>query len=295
MSEVLNKLKLLKQFKQFQREWTKKSPKQKWQVVFNFGAKSFELCGVRVYTDMKVHWYSYLLVLAALIYVIMVSYTIWFFFKQGEYFKGLECTYTVGIVTSVCISYFFDTDSCQITSEMIFQMITIYFKSIGSKRFAMNNLVNFGRKCLFCDDIRTPEYYTMCEGMVDDLVQKESILVFNVVFAHALLGIIPFYLIILKNIRVTVMGLEMPFFDAGSDIGYAVNLFVQSTFGLISIVTLIAVGTPFVFAYTNAKMVPEIIRLDLKDLQKEFRLNGMSLKAKVKLRNALMKVQDFNG
>lgn len=174
-------------------------------------------------------------------------------------------------------------------------MITIYFKSIGLKRFAMNNLLNFGRKCLFCDEFRSPEYYTMCERMVRDLVQKESILVFNIVSSHALLGIIPFYLIIFKNIRVTVMGLEMPFFEPGSDIGYAVNLFVQSTFGLISIVALISVGTPFVFAYINVKMVPEVVHLDLEDLQKEYRLNGMSLNAKVKLRNVLMKVQDFNG
>lgn len=106
MSDVFNKLKLVTQFKRFRKEWTEKSPKQKLQVVFNFGAKMFELCGVRVYTDMKVHWYSYLGALASVIYVILVSYTIWFFFKQGEYFKGLECTYTVGIVASVCIPYF---------------------------------------------------------------------------------------------------------------------------------------------------------------------------------------------
>lgn len=103
MLDVLKQLKLVKQFRKFQYEWNLRSPKQKWQVVFNFGAKISEILGIRVYTDAKNDWYSYFGSVMAIAYAILVSYTIWFHSTRGDFLKGIECTYTAGIVTTVCI------------------------------------------------------------------------------------------------------------------------------------------------------------------------------------------------
>lgn len=102
MLDVIEQLKLIRKLKQFQGEWYLKTPKQKWQVVHKFGAKVSELIGVRAYTDMKIGWYSYVAAVMIFVYVILVSYTMCVYFKQGDFLKGIECTYTVGIVSAVC-------------------------------------------------------------------------------------------------------------------------------------------------------------------------------------------------
>lgn len=219
------------------------TPKQKWLTVFNFGAKMFEVLDIRVYTDMKNGWLSYSGAALSFLYVALVSYTMWFYYEEGDFLKGMECTYTAGIVITVRILFNEFRQTFIIIFlplETIFQIITLYWTVIGPKRFNMNSALNFGGKYIYRDDKRPSKYNTVCQKMVDQLVLTVSILAFMNIFSHALLGILPFYLIIFKGVRVTVMGLELPFLEPGSDIGFAVNLLVQSVLGIVSIVALIA-------------------------------------------------------
>lgn len=101
MIDVMKQLSLIREFRRFQVEWLIKTPKQKWQVVFNFGASVSKLLGVRSLTDMKNDMFSYIMAVLICIYASLVSYTMWYNFKQGEFLKGIECTYTAGIVTVV--------------------------------------------------------------------------------------------------------------------------------------------------------------------------------------------------
>lgn len=78
-----------------------KTPKQKWQTVHSVGTKLCETIGIKVFTDMKNDWYSYCGATIALAYMSLIFYTIWFYFTQGRFLRGTECTYTAGIVTLV--------------------------------------------------------------------------------------------------------------------------------------------------------------------------------------------------
>lgn len=102
MLDAIKPSSLARKLKQFQIEWIKKTPKQKWQVVFGFGAKVTMTFGVRAFTDMKIDLFSYFVGAVISTYGVLVSYTMCYFFGQGEFMKGIECTYTAGIVTVVC-------------------------------------------------------------------------------------------------------------------------------------------------------------------------------------------------
>lgn len=95
-----------KQFDKLKAFWDAKTPKQKWQTIMNVPTKMLELIGVRLLSDMKVYWYSYLGGSLAVLYVSLVSYTLLNHFFKGEYLEGLECTYTAGTVSLVSLKCF---------------------------------------------------------------------------------------------------------------------------------------------------------------------------------------------
>lgn len=95
---------LLKQLKLKQEAWYKKTPKQKWQTVYNGVDNLYRLIGVRFFSDMKNYWYSYTSVLLMMIYVLLMIYTYHFYSKRGNYIKGLECTCGASVVTIVSLT-----------------------------------------------------------------------------------------------------------------------------------------------------------------------------------------------
>lgn len=95
---MFKRLEVLKNFKE---EWRMKTPKQKWQFVYNLAAKSGELIGIRVYTDLKVNWFSYFGLLLGVIHIPAVTYTLWISHQKGELLKGMQCLCTLGIMISV--------------------------------------------------------------------------------------------------------------------------------------------------------------------------------------------------
>lgn len=82
-------------------DWRMKTPKQKWLLVYNVGAKMSDLIGVTVYGDMKNYWYSYVPGIMGIIYFLTVFYTSWIYYVKGEIFKGMQPTCYFGIVISV--------------------------------------------------------------------------------------------------------------------------------------------------------------------------------------------------
>lgn len=98
---VTHSLNWLKNLKNCMENFHQKTPKKKWEIILNVGSKMFSLFGIRVFTDMKNKWYSYIGVLMIFDYIFLISYTLWYNFKKSEYLKGFECTYTAGTVVLV--------------------------------------------------------------------------------------------------------------------------------------------------------------------------------------------------
>lgn len=183
----------------------------------------------------------------------------------------------------------------QIYLVIILQVFTVYWKTIGPNRFKLNNVLNFGGRYIYTDDMQPSKYKTLCDKMVEQLLQSTFTIAAMIIIPHLLVGLVPFYLATFQNIRVSVMGIELPFFEPSSGIGYNENLSVQSAFGIVSIGVLLAIGIMVTLMFNNVIAIPELIHLELNNLENELNLNGMTLNAIIRLRNVLMKVQNFNG
>lgn len=82
-------------------EWRNKTPKEKWQAVYNCGGLLSESIGVTVYTTMDNYWFSYFSEVVSAIYFLTSIYTIWYYYEKQEYLRGLQGTCAIGIVVAV--------------------------------------------------------------------------------------------------------------------------------------------------------------------------------------------------
>lgn len=177
---------------------------------------------------------------------------------------------------------------------MIFQSYTIYFKAIGKDCFKVNNVVNFGGKYIYKDDKKTSKYNTLCEKMVGALIKNVFATLTAITISYCTFGASPLYVIIFEGAHVTFLSTELPFVDINTNIGYAINMIEQFilTFGAVVSNTTIEIGACLVNNTVTA--VPELFHFESDELETELRSNGMSLNAKLRVRNMLVLIQDFN-
>lgn len=94
-------------YKDFKEKWHNKTPKEKWQSVYNFSKMTCEIIGIRVLSDIKNYWYTISCGLDGILYFVLVTYTVQYYFRRGEYIRSMECTCLIGIVVlvSFCINF----------------------------------------------------------------------------------------------------------------------------------------------------------------------------------------------
>lgn len=283
----------------FKGEWRKKTPKQKWLFIYNIAAKSSEAIGIRVYTDLKITWFSYFGAAMGLVHFPCVFHTLWISYKKGELLKGMQCTCTCAIMisvryNSVTLQNRFEKFLKNILRIFILQTLTVYVEVIGRNRFKVNNVINFGGNYIYKDDKEPTKYNALCERMIKALIRSVVITMAAIAVSYSTFGASSLYFIIFEGARVTFLGTELPFFDINSDFGYMMNMFEQSvlTFGAIMSNTTIEIGA----CITNnaVEAVPEIIHLESEELTDDLMSNGMTSSATLRVRNMLVIVQDFN-
>lgn len=81
---------LLKNFQTNRAKWQRKTPKEKFDDLYRLGDKMCRLVGIRIFSDMKVYWYTASDGIMYAIYFLLVIYTIDYYTKRGEFLRGLE-------------------------------------------------------------------------------------------------------------------------------------------------------------------------------------------------------------
>lgn len=92
---------MLEKLKKLPEEWRKRTPKQKWQIIYRIGETLSELLGIKTYGDMQNYWFTYFGLYGAVVYLLTVLYTIWLYSERGEFVNGLKCTCSCGVAISV--------------------------------------------------------------------------------------------------------------------------------------------------------------------------------------------------
>lgn len=158
----------------------------------------------------------------------------------------------------------------------------------------MNNIISFGGKYFFKDAKQTLTYRLLCEKMISKLTQNIVIVLCVLLISYGLMGIVTLYMIVIKRQRITFVGTEIPFTNIRSDIGFVINLIEQLFLALISIIFYMSVEIGSCLVQNVFEMFPEIIRLDIQNLNEDLERNGMDLHAKSRLIDIFMKIQDCN-
>lgn len=99
---MLGSINPLNTFRRVQKHWRKKTPKERWILIYNFGGKMTEtLVGVRIFSDMRVYWFSYSAGTLMMIHFASMINTLWVAHKRNDILSGLQCTGTLGMCISV--------------------------------------------------------------------------------------------------------------------------------------------------------------------------------------------------
>lgn len=102
---MLESFNLLRTFREVEERWQMKTAKERWISIYNFGGKMTEtLVGVRIFSDMKVYWFSYSGGTLMMIHFASMFNTLWVSHKRNDLLTGLQCTGTLGMCISVSVS-----------------------------------------------------------------------------------------------------------------------------------------------------------------------------------------------
>lgn len=87
--------------REIRENYNRKTPKGKWQFIFDVANSLATKTGVRVFNDLKVKWFSLICGICGFDYLISSLYTIFYYFKKNEFFIGLESTCVSSVSTCV--------------------------------------------------------------------------------------------------------------------------------------------------------------------------------------------------
>lgn len=181
------------------------------------------------------------------------------------------------------------------TFESNFQILALYVKLIGPGRFMVNNVLNFGGRYVYVDDERPPDYNKLCDKLVGKLLKDIVTVVVLIVISYCVMGIWPLYCIYFKHQHVTILNTELPFMDFNSSAGYAVNLFMQLFISTVSFFSNVCIEFGACLTYNVVDAIPKVVHYEIQELETEMNLKGKDVNAKLRLRNILMILQDYDG
>lgn len=166
-------------------------------------------------------------------------------------------------------------------------------KTLGPERFKINSLLNFGGRYIYMDNDQSPKLRLIQEKMINRLIQNIVIIICLMMLAYGLSSIHVAYLIVFEGDRINIFGTELPFVDKDSDIGFWINISIQCTLGIVGFIACLIVEIGALLISNSGSSVPLLLRVDLEEFETELNLNGFSLMAKARLRNAFMRIQDY--
>lgn len=82
--------------------WRTKSPSEKWIAICGINRLFCELIGIRIFSDMKNYWYTFMSGVCFLVYLSLTFYTIQYYLFRREFVRVIECIYLIGPIVGVC-------------------------------------------------------------------------------------------------------------------------------------------------------------------------------------------------
>lgn len=81
--------------------WEAKTPKGKWQMIYDFGSFGSELSQINLFSTLKFGWLGYLTGAMIVLYYCMVCFTVYFYIAEGHFQICMKSFCVFGAITTV--------------------------------------------------------------------------------------------------------------------------------------------------------------------------------------------------
>lgn len=137
------------------------------------------------------------------------------------------------------------------------------------------------------------KYKIICVKHIDKLIKSIMADVPIMFVAQSIVFNEPLYAHSSDDSPTTPFAVNLPFFVKNSTPEYAVNMILQSIWGVYAVVGLSSVEIGECLMHNTISAIPDVIRYSLIEFHDEFKVNGMTLKSIARLRNAFLQIQDY--
>lgn len=98
LSKIFNFKSPLKSLKSV---WEAKTPKGKWQMIYDFGSFGSELSQTNLFSTLKFGWLGYLTGAIIGLYYCMLCFTVYFYIAEGHFQSCMKSFCVFGLITTV--------------------------------------------------------------------------------------------------------------------------------------------------------------------------------------------------
>lgn len=277
----------------------KKSPRQKWMLFRDGVGAMLSFCGVN-FLDPKFRltFYSFVPGGLAIVYFASMFYTICHYWDKP--IKGLETTCPIAMLAEVNATEFLivDKEYTKLQFQYIFQCLLVYFIVVSPTPMKkMRSLVFFGGDYVY--EIAHPgqsaKYKLMCERCVIKLwlsAFKTFLLVLLGAFSFASMTV---YSYLFRNARPLFIPVILPFVNVNTTAGYYTNIAYQIVFSTLGLTGVFVIEFMTCILKNNVWIGSESIKVSTEYLAAGMANNSkFTYEAKMRLRNVLMKIKDFD-
>lgn len=95
-------------YKRMRSEWLRKTPKQKWDILYKYAEIVGQLTGIRTHVGKENYGYGWAGAIILVVCYFLIIYTILYNFRHHEYIRIIENCCSLGILTYVSKSFTLD-------------------------------------------------------------------------------------------------------------------------------------------------------------------------------------------
>lgn len=279
----------------FIENWHWKSPKQKFQILYNIPKIMFEWIGVRVLSDSHINYYSHFGNLLVFYYVSMTIHTLYYWNQKDQLLFGTRCLCGMGIMMAVIYLYFLLSNVIQkIKILKSIQTIPLYWESIGANRFKFNSLLNVAGNYMYEDFKGKSKFSAVCEEGAHKMLKSYAILMCIICTSMSLVALGPIIVFFRTGIWMTPLGVQFPLADQ-SDLAFYLDLVIQMFIAVTGIFSTVSIEFSQVIVNNVIEMSADVIKLNINQLMDQIApLGQMNLRSRAQFYNIVVQIQDFD-
>ena len=169
----------------------------------------------------------------------------------------------------------------------------VYWISIGSSRFKVNSLLNFGGSFIYQNENQSIKYRLICMKHAKKLI-KSIVTDLPLMFtAHAIIFDVAIYAHYSQHIPINPFAINLPFFEKNSNVELFINMVFQSIMGAYAAIGCFGVEIGECLMNNTIIAIPDVIGFNLFNINDELKTNGMNFKSILQLRNTFRQIQDY--